>query len=164
VIKTELDVRRKQADYIPDISVQFTYLSFPNVNLLPRNITNAGFLFQWQPFDWHQKRYSIEQLRATGKQATLTREDAEQQVLLDVNSKYRRLLEARALLDTQAAVREVERENLRLVMNRFEQKAALVADVLQQQAALTQADKQYDEDLANLWAARAAFVRALGEE
>ncbi len=64
----------------------------------------------------------------------------------------------------QAAVREVERENLRLVMNRFEQKAALVADVLQQQAALTQADKQYDEDLANLWAARAAFVRALGEE
>jgi outer membrane protein len=164
VTKAELEVRRKQADYIPDISVQFSYLSFPNVNLLPRNITHAGFLFQWQPFDWRQKRYRIEQLRTTGKQATLTREDAEQQVLLDVNSKYRKLLEARALLDTQAAVREVERESLRLVMNRFEQKAALVADVLQQQAALTQADKQYDEDLASLWAARAAFVRALGEE
>jgi outer membrane protein TolC len=50
--KVEVEVRRQRAEYIPDFSVNFTYLSLPNVNFVPQNITQAGFLLQWQPFDW----------------------------------------------------------------------------------------------------------------
>jgi outer membrane protein TolC len=162
--KAELDIRRERAEYLPNLSLQLSYLSLPNVSFAPQNITSAGFLFQWQPFDWGQKRHRLEQLRTTAKEATLSTEDAGQQVLLDVNAKYRKLLEARALLDTQAAVQETEREKLRVLMNRYEQKSALLADVLQQQSLLTQADSQYQQAVADFWTAKADFGRALGEE
>lgn len=162
--KAELDVRRQRAEYLPDFSAQISYLSLANVNLAPQNITTAGFLFEWQPWDWGQKRHRLQQLRIASQQANLTRDDAEQQVILDVNLKYRKLLEARALLDTQAANQETEKERLRVVMNRYEQKNALLADVLQQQAAATQADAQYNQALASFWTAKANFDRALGEE
>jgi outer membrane protein TolC len=162
--KAELDIRRERAEYLPDLSLQLSYFSFANINFAPQNFTSAGFLFEWQPFDWGQKHHHLEQLRGTAKQADLTSADAEQQVLLDVGIQYRKLAEARALLDAQAAVQEAEREKLRVVMRRFEEKAALTADVLQQQAALAQADSQFSQALAGFWTARAAFYRALGEE
>jgi outer membrane protein len=161
--KAELDIKRQRAEYLPNLSFQLTYLSLAHVNLLPSNLAHAGFLFEWQPFDWGQKRHKLEQLRVTAKEATLTTKDAEQQVLLDVRARYRKLIEARALLDTQAAQQEVEREKLRVIMNRYEQKAALLSDVLQQQSALAAADSQYNQAIANFWSARADFDRSLGE-
>jgi outer membrane protein TolC len=162
--KAELDIRRERAEYLPDFSFQLSYLSLANVNLLPPNVTNAGFLLQWQPFDWGQKRHRIEQLRVSAKEATLTAQDVDQQVLLDVNSHYRKLVEARALLESQVTVQEAEREKLRVMMNRYELKAALLSDVLAQQSSLTQADSDYQQAIANFWSARADFDRALGEE
>jgi outer membrane protein TolC len=162
--KAELDIRRERAEYLPNVSLQLSYLSLAHVNLLPSNIAHAGLLFEWQPFDWGQKRHRIDQLRTTAKEATLTTQDAEQQVLLDVHARYRKLLEARALLDTQSVVQEAEREKLRVLMNRYQEKASLLADVLQQQSALAQADSQYQQAIASFWTARADFARALGED
>jgi outer membrane protein TolC len=162
--KAELDIRRQRAEYLPNVSLQLSYLSLAHVNFLPSNIVHLGFNFQWQPFDWGQKRHKLEQLRTTAKEAVLTTQDVEQQVLLDVHARYRKLQEARALLDSLAAVQETEREKLRVVMNRFEQKAALVTDVLQQQSAVAQADSQYQQAIASFWTARSDFEHALGEE
>jgi outer membrane protein TolC len=163
-LKSNLEVRRERAEYIPDFSFQLSYLSFANTSFLPQNIGHAGFLMEWQPFDWGQKRHRMEQLRSTAKEAALTAQDAEQQVLLDVHAKYRKLAEARALLDTDTAVQETEREKLRVLLNRYQEKAALVADVLQQQSALAQADSAYQQAVAGFWTAKADFDRALGEE
>jgi len=163
-LKAELDVRRERAEYLPDFSLQLSYLSLANVNFLPQNISHAGFLLEWQPFDWGQKHHRMEQFRGAAKEATLTAQDAEQQVLLDVHMKLRKLLEARALLEAQAAVQESEREKLRVLLNRYAQKAALLAEVLEQKSALAQADSQYQQAVAAFWTARADFDRALGEE
>jgi outer membrane protein len=162
--KAELDVRRERAEYIPDISLQVSYLSLPNINFAPQNLFSAGFLLQWQPYDWGLKKHKTEELRSTSKQATLTVQDAEQQVLLDVNTKFRKLVEARALLDTQAIAQEAEREKLRVMMNRYDQKTALLTDLLQQQSALSQADDQYRQSLDSFWTAKAFFESALGED
>jgi outer membrane protein len=162
--KAELDVRREKAEYLPDLSAQVSYLSFPNLNFFPSNIVTAGFLLEWQPFDWGFKRHKIDELKSTSKQALLTEHDAQQQILLDVDSSYRRLAEMRGLLDVAAAAQEVEREKLRILMNRYKEKAALLTDVLQQQSALAQADTEYQQDLANLWTAKATFDRALGDQ
>jgi len=162
--KAEVEVRRQRAEYIPDVSVHFSYLSFPNVNFVPENIMQAGFLLQWQPFDWGQKRHKTEALRFEARQAALTEQDTGQQVILDVNSKFRGLAEARALLDTVAVSQEAEREKLRVVTNRYGQKAALLSDVLQQEASVAQADADYRKALAAFWKAKADFDRALGRE
>jgi outer membrane protein len=164
VSKTALDIRREKSKYIPDLSAGVIYTGYENVALLPTSIVQAGFMFEWQPFDWGQKKDRIAQLTTTNKQTTLTETDVEKQVLLEVDTNYRKLLEARVLLDTRAAAQEAEREKLRVSMTRFEQKAVLLSDVLNQQAALVQADTEYAEALEGLWVARAAFERALGEE
>ena len=162
--KTELDVRRQHAEYLPDISLQLSYFSLPNISFAPKNVLSVGFLLQWQPFDWGQKRHKIEELKSTSKQAAIFAQDAEQQVLLDVNQKFRKLREARALLDTQAAVQETEREKLRVLMNQYQQKSALLADLLQEQALVAQADNQYQQALASFWTAKADFDHAVGRD
>jgi outer membrane protein TolC len=162
--KAEVEVRRQLAEYIPDLSAHFTYFSMPNVSFVPQNIMQAGFLLQWQPFDWGQKRHKIESLKDSSKQASLTEQDAEQQVILDVNTKFRKLTEARALLDTNALTQEAEREKRRVFTNRYAQKAVLLSDVLQQEAAVAQADTDYQKALSAFWDAKASFDYALGRD
>lgn len=162
--KAENEVRRQRAEYIPDLSVHFTYFSLPNMNFVPQNVMQAGFLFQWQPFDWGQKHHKTEALKDSVKQASLSEQDAAQQVTIDVDARFRDLARSRALLDATAVSQEAEREKLRVVTNRYGQKAALLADVLQQEASVAQADSEYQKALAAFWDAKANFDRALGRE
>jgi outer membrane protein len=162
--KAETAVRQERAKYIPDVSATFSYVTLPNVSFAPQNVLQAGFLLQWQPFDWGQKKHQTELLRDAAKQATLTGQDTEQQVILDVNAKFRALAEARALLDATALSQEAEREKLRVMTNRYREKAALLSDALQQQRAVTTTDADYQKAVAGFWGAKASFDRALGRE
>jgi outer membrane protein len=162
--EAETAVRRQHAEYIPDVSAGFTYASFPNVSFLPQNFMSGGFLLEWQPFDWGKKRHKINSLRAATKQSMLAERDTEQQILLDVNSKFRALAEARMLLDTIALTQQEQREKLRETMNRYAEKAVLLSDALHQQGAMIQADSEYQSALAGFWKAKADFDRALGRD
>lgn len=162
--KAETEVRRERAEYIPDISAGFTYAAFPNVSFLPQNFAIAGFVLQWQPFDWGEKRQKTRSLRDAAQQATLAERDTEQQILLDVNSKFRALAEARMLLDTTALTQQERRERLAETMNQYREKAVLLSGALQQEAATIQADSEYQSALAAFWKAKADFDRALGRE
>ena len=162
--EAETEVRRQRAEYIPDIGAGFTYATFPNVSFLPQNFLSAGFLVQWEPFDWGRKRHKANSLRAATKQSMLAERDTEQKILLDVNSKFRALAEARMLLDTTALTQQEQREKLRETMNRYGEKAALLSDALHQQGAAIQADSEYQSALAGFWEAKADFDRALGRE
>ena len=164
VEKAETDVRRERAEYIPELSAHLTYFSLPSVSFAPQNILEAGFMLQWQPWDWGQKHHVTRSLEMTAQQSSLNEQDAAQQVTLDVNSKFRALAESRALLDTAALSQESEREKLRVMTNRYHEKAALLADVLQQEAAVTQSDADYRKAVAGFWKAKASFERALGRE
>ena len=158
----QMDVRRERAEYIPDLSMQVSYLSFQNVNFLPQNAGNVGFLLQWQPFDWGYKKHKIRELKALSQQKALTEEDAEQQVLLDVEDKFRKLRQARMLLDAQTDAREAEQAKLREVTDRYAQQSTLLSDLLQQQAAVSQADSQYQQALSGFWTSHAEFEKAVG--
>jgi hypothetical protein len=94
----------------------------------------------------------------------LAERDTEQQILLDVNKKFRTLAEARMLLDTMAIAQQEQREKLRETMNRYAEKAVLLSEALQQQGAMVQADTEYESALAAFWKVKADFDRALGRE
>ena len=66
------------------------------------------------------------------------------------------------LLDAQTDAREAEQVRLREVTNRYAQKSALLPDLLQQQAAVSQADAHYQQALAGFWTSRAEFEKAIG--
>ena len=48
----EYDRRLAKAEYIPDLSASVQYLGINNVEVLPSNVSVAGFLLTWEPFDW----------------------------------------------------------------------------------------------------------------
>jgi outer membrane protein TolC len=162
--KAENEVRRERAEYIPDLSASITYTSTPNVSFAPQNSVQAGFLLQWQPFDWGMKRHKTESLRDTTRQATLTERDTEQQIKIEVNAKFRALAEARMLLDSDALTQEAQREKLREMTNQYKEKAVLLSDLMQQESSVVQSDSEYQNALAAFWKARSNFDRALGRE
>jgi hypothetical protein len=49
-------------------------------------------------------------------------------------------------------------------MNQYREKAALLSDLLQEQALVVQADNQYQQALAGFWTAKADFDHAVGRD
>jgi outer membrane protein TolC len=162
--QANLETRIEKTRYVPDISVQANYVTPAGINFLPQNIGGVGALLTWQPWDWGQKRHSIAQRVIAENQAVLTEEDARDQVLLEVDSQFRKLREARAQLAVAETARDAEQERLRNQTNAYSQQAILLSELLKQQASLATAEDQYRQALLGFWTARADFERALGEE
>jgi len=162
--QARLDERAQRAESIPGVSLSFNYLSPFNVNFVPKNIVSAGFMVDWDIWDWGRKRKELAEKVLTVRQTELAEQEAEQQILVEVGAKFRKLTESRALLDVNQLARQTEGEKLRVVMNQYHQSAALLKDTLQQEAAVAAADAQYRQALLSFWAAKADLEKAMGEE
>jgi outer membrane protein len=162
--QAEFDFRLKKSEYLPDVSLAFNYVSLTNIDFMPRNVAAIGLLFNWDVFDWGRKKHELAAKGRTIEQATQGVQEAEAQVLVDANSKYRKLQEAEALLHVTQLSEEVAREKLRVTMEKYAQQAALVKDVLQGQVGLADANHQYQQALLSYWTARADFEKAIGED
>lgn len=160
----QLDVRRERAEYIPNVSLAVNYLSFQNTNFLPQNAGSAGLQVQWQPWDWGYKKHRITELTSAAKQKVLTEQNTEQHVLLDVDNTFRKLEEARMLLEARTDARDAEKEKLREMTDRYKQQTALLSELLEQQSSASQTDAQYQQALQGFWTARAEFEKALGAD
>jgi outer membrane protein TolC len=162
--QANLETRIEKTRYLPDISVQVNYLTTAGISFLPQNVGAVGALLTWQPWDWGQKRHNIAQKVIAEHEAVLTEEDARDQVLLDVDSQFRKLREARVQLAVAESARDSEQERLRSQTDAYAQQAILLSALLQQQASLATTEDQYRQALLAFWTARADFARALGEE
>jgi outer membrane protein len=162
--QANLETRIEKTRYLPDISIQVNYLTTAGISFLPQNVGAVGALLTWQPWDWGQKRHNIAQKVIAEHEAVLTEEDARDQVLLDVDSQFRKLREARVQLAVAESARDSEQERLRNQTDVYAQRAILLSALLQQQASLATTEDQYRQALLAFWAARADFERALGEE
>ena len=91
-------------------------------------------------------------------------DDAQSQVLVDLNDKFRKLRESRGQLRVAQLARETSAENFRVIQEKFKVQASLVRDVLESEAGLEQAGSDYRQALLSYWNARIEFERALGEE
>ena len=164
VHQAELATKSEKTHYIPDVSLQASYFSPANINFLPQNIGSIGALLTWQPWDWGEKRHKIRQAALAEKQAGLSAEDTGEQILVDVDSKFRHLREARSHLAVTEAVRDAESEKLRNQKEAYYQQSILLSDLLKQQSSLADAESQYHQALLEYWSARADFQKTLGEE
>jgi outer membrane protein TolC len=162
--QASLETKIEKTHYIPDISIQASYISPANINFLPQNIGSVGALLTWQPWDWGQKRHNVAQKVLAEEQAELSVDDTRDQILLDVNSNFRQLREARAQLAPAEAARDAEREKLRNQQQAYSQQSILLSDLLRQQASVADAEDQYRQAIFGYWRARAEFQKALGQQ
>jgi outer membrane protein len=164
VREAELATRTEKSHYIPDIAIQASYFTPANINFLPQNIGAVGALLTWQPWDWGEKRHKVRQAALAEKQAGLSVEDTREQILIDVDSNFRRLREARSHLVVTEATRDAEIEKMRNEKEAYSQQAVLLSDLLKQQSSLADAEGQYHQAVLAYWSARADFQKSLGEE
>jgi outer membrane protein TolC len=162
--KAEYDRRIAKADYIPDVSAAFHYFTPLNTEILPTNIATAGVELSWEPFEWGRRRDDVKQKVIAVDQSQFQLQQARSQILLDVNNRYRKLAQSRQALDVAQATKDAAQEKLRETNDKFSKEAVLLRDVLQQQAAVANADHDYEEALLGFWTAKANFEKALGEE
>lgn len=160
-----LDRRSKRSEYVPDISLTFQGITLVNYNtFLPGNILSAGLLLTWQPFDWGRKKHELREKDYAIEQARLGLAETGNQVIIEVHDRLRRLRQTRALLRAAGLGRETAIERLRVLRDRFRLEAVLMKDVLQGQAALEEANTQYQQALLAFWTAKADFDKAIGED
>src|SRR5882757_7947844 len=164
VRQADLATKSEKTHYIPDVAIQASYVTPANINFLPQNIGAVGALLTWQPWDWGEKRHKVRQAALAEEQAALSVEDTREQILLEVNSNFRHLREARAHLAVTEAVRDAEVEKMRNQKEAYSQQAILLSDLLKQQASLADAEGQYHQAVLAYWSARAGFQKSLGEE
>jgi outer membrane protein TolC len=164
VKKADTDRKLAKAQYIPDISASIHYFTPINTELLPTNIATAGLEMSWDPWDWGRRRDDLKQKVIGLSQAQYQLDKARSQVLLDVNNNFRKLSQSRQLLSVTQAAKDAANEKLRETNDKFSKEAVLLRDVLQQQTAVANANKDYENALLSFWTARANFEKALGQE
>ena len=162
--RADYDRRLARAKYIPDIGAALHYLDPINTEFLPQNILSAGLELKWDPFDWGGRRDEVKQKDVSVQQSQYQLQETQAQVMLDVDNSFRKLEESRSLLEVSQAGRDAANEKLREVSDAFKHSAVLMRDLLQQQAAVANADHEYEQSLLSFWNAKAAFEKALGEE
>jgi outer membrane protein len=164
VQQADTDRRMKKAEWIPDLSLAVSYVSFLNVDLLPRNIATAGLQLKWEPFDWGRRGKEHAEKVLQLAQSRSNAKDAEDRARIEVAQGFRKLEDARLLVAAQRLSRDAAQEKLRIVTSRHRQDAALLKDVLEAQAAASGASAEYDRALLTFWTAKADFQKAIGEE
>ena len=97
------------------------------------------------------------------EQAKTAAAEMRSRILLDVNTRFRKLEEAKSRLRVADLGIQAARERLQVMTARYAERAVLLADVLQSQASVAAANDQYQGAVLGFWTARADFERALGE-
>ena len=165
VKQAEVDRRIKKSEYIPEVSLGFTYMSFRNFDqVVPKNSASIGVVVKWEVFDWGRKKDQLAEKDHAIEQARNALHEAESLVLIEVGDKFRKLQQTRQALVVAQLNQETGRENIRVSTNKYKVKAVLFSDVLQTQATLADADYQYQQALLAYWTARADYEKAIGAD
>jgi outer membrane protein TolC len=134
------------------------------VNFVPQNVMGLGFEFNWEPFDWGRRRDEVNEKVIAVEQSKLSLDDTKAQILINLDTQYRALHEARVAVSVATAKKEASTEKLREVTQKYGQQTALLRDVLQQQSAVEGSNADCNEAMAKFWTAKANFQKAIGEE
>jgi outer membrane protein len=165
VKQAEVDRRIKKSEYIPEVSLGFTYMSFRNFEqVVPKNSASIGVVVKWEVFDWGRKKNQLAEKDRAIEQARNALHEAESLVLIEVGDKFRKLQQTRQALVVAQLNQETGRENIRVSTNKYKVKAVLLSDVLQTQATLADADYLYQQALLAYWTARADYEKAIGAD
>ncbi len=161
--QADYDVRMKKSEAVPEVNLYFGFIGAYNVAVLPQNTAAVGVQLRWNIFDWGRGKLELAEKRKTLAQAENAVPEVQNQILLEVNLRFRKLGETRALLHVTELKQEATRERLRVATNRFTVESVLLKDVLLAQTAVAESNHEYQQALLAFWAARADLEKAVGE-
>ena len=164
VQQADYDARAKKAEYIPELSLAFSYYGTANLGIVPSNIGTVGLSLKWEPWDWGRKHQEYAAKRVKEEQAKVGVSATERGVQLEVRNACRQLENTRRQLASSDATERAARQKLKEVQEQVKRQAALSRDLFQTQSDLASADSQQQQALAAFWKARADLRTAIGEK
>ncbi len=165
VKQASLDKRAKKTELIPDVSLTFSHIStFNYSDFVPRNTSGIGVQVEWEIFDWGRKKREISEKARTVSQADNSLSETKGQVLMEVNSRFRHLMETCQQIRIATLAQTQARANLQTATYKYRVEAILLKDVLHAQTSLADANYEYQKALLSFWTAKADFEKALGED
>ena len=163
--QSKLDKRIKKSEFIPDVSLTVNYATtFSYSNFVPRSLSGVGVQVEWEVFDWGRKKREVAEKAKSIDQASNALLDAESEVLMEVNTRFRQMQESRQLLKVAKLAQTQARANVQMVTYKYRLDAVLLKDVLQAQTVLSNSDYDYQKALLSFWTAKADFEKAIGED
>jgi outer membrane protein TolC len=156
--------RLQKAQYIPQVGIQYLFFSPFSIQGLPNSVNALGVNVKWDLYDWGYKKHLMDEKQRSVDQSQLNLTETQSQVFVDLGNRFRKLREARANVGVAQLAQQAEKEKLQVVLEQYKQKAALLTNVLAEQATMTQANSTYLQAISSFWTARSDFEKALGED
>ena len=162
--QAKLDRRAKKSEFIPDVSLTMNYAqTFNYSNFVPQSVSGVGIQVEWEVFDWGRKKNELAEKSRVVAEADNSLREAQNQVVMEVNSKFRQLQETCQMIRVARLAQTAARADVQLVSYKYRLEAALLKDVLQAQTTLADVNADYQKALLSFWTAKADFEKALGE-
>lgn len=166
VRQLHLEKKILMSEYIPNVSVGVVYVGLPGYNnqVLSTNFLAPGIFINWNAFDWGRKAMLAKSRGKVEEGAKIAADNTREEVLIDLHTQVNKMTESRQLLSAMQLSRVAARESMRVSLNRYKRQATRLADVLQAQSSLADANNGYHQALLAFWQAKADFERAVGAE
>jgi outer membrane protein TolC len=162
--EAQRDRQLKKAEFLPTVNFSLQYLSPFNFEILPKNLAAAGIEVTWDVFDWGKKKKELAIKDVAIAEAKNELGITESQVLVDVETRFRKLEDARRMLDVVRAAQQAAQEKVRIAKDRYDGQAALLKDLLESRSSQAGTDYQYQQALASYLTARADFDKAAANQ
>jgi multidrug efflux pump subunit AcrB/outer membrane protein TolC len=161
--KSLAGVRLARLDYVPDVSAFVKYTNQDGVPFLKNDFVSVGIQASWHLFDWGKRSHVIDQRRAEATEARENLRMVEHRVRLDTEKAYRKLEDARLLLEAADQAAQFQVETLRIATDQRE--AGLISPARLEEAKLALAKAELDALQARFGVclAGAEIERVLGQ-
>lgn len=159
----EYGYRIKKSEYLPDVDLQYRYTRFYDTEFIPDEESSIGVTARWEFYDWGRKSQDLSKKNYAIRQARNEIQEAESQVLIDVNNSLRKLEDAQNLVAVTHLTQAAAREKLRVLMNQYREQAVLLDDVLQAESDLAKANTEHNNAQLSVWTGQADLQKAMGE-
>ncbi len=165
VQRFDLGQKIERSRYIPDISFGATGIFSHGFDVtFPRNFIALGFLGIWEPWDWGRRLELGKVAEKQKLQSQIQLSDLSDKVSIDVDNA-RRAIKVVEKEVTAGALGEVSaNENMRIVSRRYKVGAAVLKDVMEAQAAYSEAIAENVKAKTDYVDAQVEFDRAIGKD
>jgi len=159
----EEDVRLQRAKAIPDVSLVGAYVAPATAGVLPKHVAAVTLVVSVEPFTWGRRAAELAEKQKAVEQARNVERDAREAAQIEIADARRRVDTSQLAIAAREAERDAAAERLRVVHERFANDAALLKDVLERQAAASEAESRLIAANESRWIALADYDRAIGK-
>ena len=164
-------VKLAQSEYYPNLSLQASHTRMGDkftvdgdgITSTPYN-TLVSIGATWKLWEWGRRSHQVKSARASVEEARRTLKQVEDEIALEIKNNFENA--ATSFLNIATAAEEVElgKENFRVTKLRYQNQLSTATEVLDSQAALTEAEAGYYNALYEYNIQLAALARAAGVE